>query len=66
MPASPIAPPLGPPLGASWFAERDVLRLARDLVGKVLVHETDEGTCAGRIVENRGAFAETLRAYLNR
>lgn len=47
----PGDPPLGPPLGADFFAERDVLRLARDLVGKVLVHETDEGTCAGRIVE---------------
>lgn len=39
------------PLDASFFADRDVLRLARDLLGQVLVHVTDDGPCAGRIVE---------------
>jgi DNA-3-methyladenine glycosylase len=39
------------PLDASFYAERDVLRLARDLLGQLLVHVTDEGVCAGRIVE---------------
>jgi DNA-3-methyladenine glycosylase len=38
------------PVGRDFF-DRDVLTLARALVGCVLVHETAEGTVAGRIVE---------------
>jgi DNA-3-methyladenine glycosylase len=34
------------------FYERTVIEVARDCIGKVLVHRTEEGTCAGRIVES--------------
>lgn len=40
----------GPRLDATYF-ERPVLRLARDLLGRVLVTTSREGVTAGRIVE---------------
>ncbi len=36
---------------ARTFYERDALRLARALLGKLLVHDTADGVTAGRIVE---------------
>ncbi len=54
MSAAPAPPPvaagLPPPLPEAFF-QRDVLSLARALLGKVVVHVTEDGPCAGRIVE---------------
>jgi len=33
------------------FYERDVMAVAKDLLGKILIHESAEGTTAGKIVE---------------
>jgi DNA-3-methyladenine glycosylase len=33
------------------FYEQNTIKVAKDLLGKILVHESDEGTTAGRIVE---------------
>ena len=44
------APRLGAPPPQAFFA-RAALDLAPDLLGLVLVHETDDGVAAGRIVE---------------
>lgn len=48
--AAPSRPRLGTPLPQAFFA-RTALALAPDLLGLVLVHRTDDGIAAGRIVE---------------
>lgn len=54
------------PVAPDFFAQ-PVLRLARGLVGKVLVHVTSEGTVAGRIVETEAYRGpEDLAAHSRR
>ena len=43
------------PLGRGFYAQ-PVLSVARQCIGKVLVHRTIEGDAAGRIVEARGVM----------
>lgn len=56
---------LPPPLARSFF-DRDVVRVARDSLGKLLIRVTPEGTAIGRIVEveaYRGADDPASHAY---
>lgn len=56
------------PLPRAFYA-RPVLAVARDLIGKVLVHRSREGTVAGRIVEAeayRGPSDRAAHSYSGR
>jgi DNA-3-methyladenine glycosylase len=51
------------------FYERDTLTVAKEFLGKFLVHETEEGTTIGKIVETeayKGPEDEASHAYNNR
>jgi len=49
-------------LGLSFYKRKDVVLIARELLGKVLVSCIDGQTCSGRIVETEAYVAITDRA----
>lgn len=56
------------PLSKDFYMQ-DALTLSRELLGKVLVHETEDGIIKGRIVETEaymGAIDPASHAYQNR
>lgn len=51
------------------FYVRDTLTVAKDLIGKILVHQTESGICKGRIIETEayiGAIDKASHAYNNK
>jgi DNA-3-methyladenine glycosylase len=57
------------PLPPSFYTRSDVVQIAKDLLGKVLITNLKDGLCAGRIVETEaycGATDRACHAHLNR
>lgn len=51
------------------FYQRDALQVAQDLLGKILVHKTDQGEISGKIVEVEayiGSIDKAAHTYNNR
>jgi DNA-3-methyladenine glycosylase len=58
-----------PPLPLAFYRRSDVVQIAKDLLGKVLITNMQDGLCAARIVETEaycGATDRACHAHLNR